>query len=112
MDGTYRGSDDAFTVRQFIKGNVYDTRGEGEFYISDSLARSFIREKKAHEQTWEEWIERLETRRREAGQPVDSLVMFVKELERTLRPVPCNPATTSFMETVDDQMKRICGDRP
>ncbi len=43
MDGTLRGSDDGHTVRQFIEGNVYETDGEGEHYISHSQAAAFIK---------------------------------------------------------------------
>ena len=41
MLGTYRGSEDAHEVKQFEEGQCYE--------VADTLARSFIRDRKATE---------------------------------------------------------------
>lgn len=63
MNWSRRGSDDAHEVRVFKKGEVYDTRIEGEHGISHTLACRFIQEGAAHEQTAEEWWATIEARR-------------------------------------------------
>lgn len=59
MDGTHRGTNDGFGIRVYNKGEVYDSRSDGEYFISDTLAAAFIENKWAHVQTWKEWQDRI-----------------------------------------------------
>ncbi len=56
MMGTFRGSNDASNVKQYVHGNVYDTLSNGDDYIGNSLASSFIREGKARKMEDTEYL--------------------------------------------------------
>jgi len=65
MHGSRRAVVDGYSlIKNFQKGQVYDSRADGEFYIPERVAIHFINHGYAHEQTTSEWIDELDRRRK------------------------------------------------
>lgn len=89
MDSTHRGVSNGFDCQLYEQGEVYDSRGDGKYFISHTLAVHFINKGFAHEQTWGEWNDRMDARRKE-----------IIETET-------DPSRKQFLQMVDEQCKVI-----